>query len=859
MPPSTDNFVRLCRDCPLHVCETNRHYEATAIPAPFGKVDEAHHLVSSPAYAPVLDERAIPARRRLFQTATAVVDAGYVASRFDQWSGAAAGRRGMDNDGLFGPVVYSLSVGQAIEANLLADYRVLVTAKASAAAVDGGEGVALAALVEAARRYGVRRILSFHNRVAGAHDFARRVNDLGGIDGIAVRAAAVDGTMSASDRQQALDLLDDDDRSITVISSAQCLREGIDIPGVDAVLFANPRASSVGIVQAVGRALRLHPAKALGHIIIPVVLDEDDDDHEQLAASSYRHVWRILRGLAAHDQRVAHDLERFRGHGAGGQPLPWLDVGAELTAPLVGRLLRRSSPAWDNRYRRLCELVEQVGSAAHITAAVDDEAAGWIQLQRTLYRRGDLDRHRIERLQGVAGWWWDHHCATDERSLSALDVVVADKGSLRENTVGASIYRGYTDGNGRPLAGWVGAQLCRYRLGDLPGWLHDELAARPGWSWTPLSAADEAGFEAFRSFCAWEGHGRIPCDAVEGDVALGEWIAEVRRRRVLNTLSPALEAMINATAPVDKYGRRLFRWERNASWWALNMAAAHQYVARTGTVHGMPGEHKELLDGTPIALWQWLSRLRHEHNTTSSLSADQVAQLEALPGFVWRVEVPVAARVDPDSPLACAEAHCNRRRSRRGLCNTHYQAAAARQKAAGMWESAYVDAEQARRHVMVLKAGGLGDRRIAELAGVHRGVITKLLNGRKERATGPSSKILAELAAKLLAVPPPDSPAALAAPKALIPAADTVRRLQALVADGHPRSTLAAALGITAANATRLFADSTEYVTAATARKAAALFEELHATPGTCARAVNDGRRNNWPRPKDLIPTLDRH
>ena len=45
MPPSTDNFVRLCRDCPLHVCETNRHYEATAIPAPFGKFDEAHRSI----------------------------------------------------------------------------------------------------------------------------------------------------------------------------------------------------------------------------------------------------------------------------------------------------------------------------------------------------------------------------------------------------------------------------------------------------------------------------------------------------------------------------------------------------------------------------------------------------------------------------------------------------------------------------------------------------------------------------------------------------------------------------------------------------------------------------------------------
>ena len=815
--------------------------------------DEAHHLVNSPAYAPVLEEHPIRARRRLFQTATAVVDTRYVANRWDEWSGADAKRRGMDDERLFGPVVFSLSVGEAIKAGLLADYRVLVTAKSSAGGVDAGETAALEALVEAARRYGVRRILSFHNRVAGAHEFARRVNELGGIDGTAVRAAAVDGTMSGAQRQRALGLLEDGDPAVTVICSAQCLREGIDIPGVDAVLFANPRASSVGIVQAVGRALRLHPTKTLGHIIIPVVLSEDDDDHEQLAASSYHHVWRVLRGLAAHDERVAHDLWRFRGQGAGGgEEVPWLDTSGDLDGMVVGRLLRQSSPLWDSRYRRLCALVEQLGSAAHITAAVDKDAATWMQMQRLLYRRGDLAGDRVARLQSLPGWWWDAHCAADERSLAAVDTVLAAKGSLCENPAGASIYQGHKDGRGRPLGLWVGIQLCRYRIGDLPAWLHDELDGRPGWTWTPLDPVDEAGFEAFRSFCAWEGHGHIPAEAVEGDVALGEWIIDVRRRRVLGTLHPALEAMVTAATPVDKAGRRLFLWDRTGTWWRLNMEAARQYVARTGTLHGMPGEHKEIIDGKPIAVWQWLSRLRHENQTQAPLPATQVADLVSLPGFVWKVEVPVAVRVDPDSPQACAEPGCDRRRSRRALCNVHYQVTAASEKAAGVWESAYVDAEPVRRHVLALKAAGLGDRRIATLAGVHRGAITKLLNGRKERGTGPSRKILGELATKLCAVEQPNNAATLAAPRALIPARGTVRRLQALVADGHPRSALAHRLGITAGNATRLFEDTTEQVTAATARKVAALFEDLKASPGPSSRAVNDGRRNNWPRPPAL-------
>lgn len=822
--------------------------------------DEAHHLVNAPAYSAVLEDNRIRARRRLFQTATPVSDSRYTASRWDCTSGAEGGRLGMRDETLYGPAVFSLPVSAAIEKNLLADYRVLVTAKAAAGA-DAGDTAALAALGEAARRYGVRRILSFHSRVAGAHEFARQINELGDIDGVPVRAAAVDGTMSSDQRTSALQLLSGADDVVTVISSAQCLCEGIDIPAVDAVLFANPRTSSVSIVQAVGRALRRHPGKALGHIIIPVVLDEDGDDHEQLAASSYAHVWRVLRGLAAHDERVAFDLSRFRGTGTtcGAEQVSWLDLGGDVDGLVVGRLLRQDSPAWDRWLERISELVERLGSAAHITAAAGKEANNWVALQRLLHRRGDLDGARAARLAALPGWWWDPRDAADERSLTALDSVLGQRGSLADNPSGASIYRGFTDGRGRPLQEWVGTQLVKHRSGELAGWLHDELAARPGWTFTPLTRSDEAGFEAFYSFLAWEGHCDIPAEAVEGDVRLGEWIAQVRRRKVTGQLSPALEAMILAAARRDPSGRAGFRWNRSEVYWDLNMEAAARYIGRTGTLVGMPGDHKEIVDGRPVALWQWLSRCRHEHNTKGTLPAHQAAALERLDGFTWNPEVPQAVRVDPSSPNACTVPDCDRRRSRRGLCNVHYQAQAAQLKADGQWISAYVDADPARRHVHALKAAGVGERRIADLAGVSRSAITKMLNGSASRGSGPSRQIASSVSTRLLAIPLPDTANhAAIADKALVAAAGTVARLQALVSAGYSRSQLAARLGITAANATRLFDPGTQRVTAATARRVVALFDELKDTPGPSPRARNDGRRLGWPQPSELNPaTLD--
>ena len=186
-------------------------------------------------------------------------------------------------------------------------------------------------------------------------------------------------------------------------------------------------------------------------------------------------------------------------------------------------------------------------------------------------------------------------------------------------------------------------------------------------------------------------------------------------------------------------------------------------------------------------------------------------------------------------------------------------AAAADQKARGQWEAGYVDAEPGRLHIKELQAAGLGLRRIAELAGVNRKTLQWITTGRSERGSTPSAQVHRDNAAKILAVDLPATPHGSAAAGQLVAARGSVRRLQALVAAGHTRSALAARLGISPGNATRLFDEATEQVTAATARKIATVFEELKTVPGPSSRSVNDGRRNHWPLPADLdLEHLDR-
>ncbi|WP_102145679.1 helicase associated domain-containing protein [Mycobacterium hubeiense] len=371
---------------------------------------------------------------------------------------------------------------------------------------------------------------------------------------------------------------------------------------------------------------------------------------------------------------------------------------------------------------------------------------------------------------------------------------------------------------GRWDCGWP-PSCCRYRDGELAEWLRDELSRRPGWQWEPLSAEDDAGLEAYRSFVAWEGHNDIPADAVENDYPLGKWVASVRRRRVLGTLAPVLALLLVAAAPIDRHYLRRFAWHPQSTWWAINLDAARQYISRTQTLLGMPDGHCELLEGRPIAVSQWMSRMRHQHKR-GLLSDEQIAELQALPGWQWTA-APIAERVEPGSPEACSNFPCPRRARCRGLCGACYEEQRTAQLAAGTWTSSYVDAAPVREHVIKLKERGIGRRRLAALAGVNDKASATLLNARSARSSGPRGKVLVTTAAKRWAVEIPDAPHhGSVADRTPVPAETSRVQLRAVVETlGGSRAEAYRRCGISVATGTSVLTGRSQQVTAATARR----------------------------------------
>ena len=93
----------------------------------------------------------------------------------------------------------------------------------------------------------------------------------------------------------------------SLITNARCLTEGVDIPIVDAVLFADPKKSTIDIVQAAGRALRYHKDKKLGYIIIPIVVE--DVSTNKLQENIFEQIINVVAALGMNDERIIAEFQ----------------------------------------------------------------------------------------------------------------------------------------------------------------------------------------------------------------------------------------------------------------------------------------------------------------------------------------------------------------------------------------------------------------------------------------------------------------------------------------------------------------------------------------------------------------------
>ncbi|MET8182364.1 Helicase associated domain protein [Streptomyces sp. NPDC005336] len=312
-------------------------------------MDEAHRIAgrADKKWAIVNDAKRIPADRRLYMTATPrIVGAPELAESADttrprrrrpQGPETDAFANSMDNEAVYGKKVVEYPLATAVADGRAADYRLVVPTltdtdlrrrlnmPAPGTTPPGDETDEKAdsalrttalhlAVLRAMTEHGLKKVLVYFNLVSDARRFARELphtlrllarTDPGLVPDITPQLFFAHGEHTPAQRGDIFTAFAAADCAI--LANSRLIAEGVDIPSVDAIVFADPTRSVIRCVQALGRALRLDVSGKTASLIVPVYIPPGTDP-ENILGTAYEPVWAIACALASHDHRI---LERL--------------------------------------------------------------------------------------------------------------------------------------------------------------------------------------------------------------------------------------------------------------------------------------------------------------------------------------------------------------------------------------------------------------------------------------------------------------------------------------------------------------------------------------------------------------------
>lgn len=591
-------------------------------------IDEAHRTSGDGAkpWAAVHDQARVPAVRRLYMTATPRV-----------WEAEGETPRlvaSMDEDSpVFGKVAYKLKLSEAIRRGLVAPYQVVcldirdpelyAALSVESAGSDTVRGARLAALqtglLTAAAEERLRRILTFHSRVAEAEAMAQ------GVGAVAARLADDDaelyppadrvwaewlyGEHSPGYRREVLNEFASDfiggDRSdipaaVRVLSSVKVLGEGVDTAHCDAVAFCDARGSMVDIVQMVGRALRMKPGQGkIASLVVPVFLGPDEEADEILTSGAYGTLAKVLGALRAHDTDTIEALADPRRRSGRREDADEGDEDGEE----LGEAGAEDEDQDDDEGEGEAWVSEAAAGLLRFSEPRDAALlAQFVSLrvidpENTYWRRG---------IEAATRWLRE---SSDTQLRVPYDFVMQ-----REASDEAA-------GSGFPLGVWLADQRRYYNAGTLDASRVAQLEAL-GMVWSHHDVAWEEGLSVARAWAAEHGHFLPPASAVgEGGFPIGVWAKNQRaaaRRALENAELRAAGGTVPPGAGELSAGRVEALEAIDAGWCPLGWDVAWQRafrLARTHTEAGgaLPAVAGELIvQGEDLGAWAAAQRLGWE-------------------------------------------------------------------------------------------------------------------------------------------------------------------------------------------------------------------------------------------------------
>lgn len=659
-------------------------YGQRLAPVDLAVVDEAHRTSGSlgKAWAGIHDQAVIPAARRLYLTATPRIWQERPHREVAEGMREALPQElaaSMDDEAVFGPVLYRLTLASAVARGLLARYQIivaelqdpLVTPQRLAGPRGRQEevrgqrlGALQAALLRTMADHGLRTTITFHNRTIEAQAYAE------GLEQVAARLHAdrpekypagiwadwLCGEHAPEHRRKVLGHFATTARR-AVLSNCRVLGEGVDIPSVDSIALLDPKSAPHDIVQAIGRALRQKPGEGkLASLIVPVFLQPGEQPEDMFTSGSYRPLVKVLQGLRAHDEEAVELLAIPQEPGRH-VVNPSRTIGPP---PAEGEeesrlLLRFSTPRdpvtiaqwvsfhvidterqdWARGHAALKRFTERENHARvpydHTEPPGPYPLGTWVAEQRRAHAAGRMSGTRARRLEAL-GMVWDAADAAFQENLAAARAYHTQHHTLAAPRAASAL--------GRPVGQWLSNLRRKGALDGRPERAEALAAIDPDWN-PPWPVDWQRAYCAVRECLAGGATlTEILPGVTVGGQDVGKWLQTQRQPAVWTSLTPGQRERLERIGAVPLRPQQQAPTQTRTAGsgtFERGMAALAQYTARTGSVT-VPRGHVEtvVVDGEEhaVKLGVFLSNTKSRR---VKLTADRLRALAAL-GLEWAAQ-----------------------------------------------------------------------------------------------------------------------------------------------------------------------------------------------------------------------------
>jgi superfamily II DNA or RNA helicase len=607
--------------------------------------DEAHRLSGkSDSQASIaLSESRLPSEKRLFMTATPRTFTQGVQAKGSE---VGVTVNSMDDVSKFGRIFHLLSFGDAIKEGLLTDYRVVIVGISSPqvlqlveqrAFIDAGDistdARTLAAhigLAKAIKDFNLSRLISFHSRVKTAKSFAN--DHLAIVDHLPITlrtdqpmwSEVISGEMSTGERRKLLEKLRfGTPTRPTMLTNARCLTEGIDVPSLDGVAFIDPKQSQVDIVQAVGRAIRRSVDKTMGTIVLPVLIDTEQNSAD-ISDTDFKQIWNVVNALRSHDNQLGNELDAIRFElGKKGKVLDlpskiFFDLPSEVLSldpffadAVTLRLLEQTSDNWEWWFGLLNAYTERTGHAKPSYKEIEQgqKLGQWVVTQRTALKEEQEDPlllSRKARLESLPGWVWNVNEASWQERFEALKEYSAEFGNARPPT--DFIYKDIQ------LGEFVSVLRWGYKSYGISKERIELLESLPGWAWNKYDGDWLDYYAKLNTFLNEKGEWPSFTSKDSAERSLAMWAGTQRKNREKLT-----ESKVNKLESLEGWS-----WDLLADLWDNQLKQAISLFNETGGL--LPGKSSR---GPDPILSRWIAAQK-KNLAAGKISKERLKKLSPI-------------------------------------------------------------------------------------------------------------------------------------------------------------------------------------------------------------------------------------